>query len=330
MAVSTKTLQAVYNVIAAQGIPDPRAQGGGYGDDLALDLATRVMADLITERFNWKFNRAVAWPVYTNSWQQDYPQPAQAGGLIEWGEDCDILDVNNTTIPKPLNWDGSITWVRQLTRTSIARWRPTRICWMYNAEMSWGTWPGALVTIYPLLGPTAPAGQNPLLNFIDSNGNYLILSTFGRTGLTAPAAAAAAPEGTTVPDGSCVWSVVSGTSQGFRVDFLPNGAGPTFQLTASYQLTPPIFTTFQQLLTPIPDSFARHFQTGLEWACKMASTNPAVKKEGLENYPLWLKAMGTMIQQGGKEPNAYRLIPETSVVESRWGWKGPHTADMPV
>ncbi|MBA0087514.1 MAG: hypothetical protein HRJ53_21220, partial [Acidobacteria bacterium Pan2503] len=118
MAVSSRTLQGVYNVICAQGIPDPRAQGSGYGDDLALDLATRVMADLITERFNWKFNRAVANPIYTNSWQQDYPQLAQPGGPIEWGEDCDILDVNNTTIPKPLNWDGSITWVRQLTRTS--------------------------------------------------------------------------------------------------------------------------------------------------------------------------------------------------------------------
>lgn len=330
MAISTKSLQSVFNTIAAQGIPDPRAQASGYGDDLALDLGSRVMADLVSQRFNWKFNRAVATPFLTNSWQQDYPQPAQPNGLMEWGEDCDILDVNSTTIPKPLNWDGSITWVRQLTRTSIARWRPTRIAWMYNAEMSWGAWPGPQTVLYPLLGPNAPAGQNPILNFIDQNGNYLILKTFGTTGPGAPSAPPGSSEGTPVPDNTAVWMVVSGTSQGFRLDFLPNGAGPTYQMMPSYQLSPPVFTTFQQLLTPIPDSFARHFQVGLEWACKMAAPDPAIKKEGMKGYPLWLNAMAGMIQQGSKEPNAYRFIPETSVVESRWGWKGPHTADMPV
>lgn len=330
MAVSTKSLQSVFNVLTAQGIPDPRAQAGGYGDDLALDLATRVMADLITERFNWKFNRAVAAPIYTNSWQQDYPQPAQASGVIEWGEDCDIIDINNTTIPKPTNWDGSLTWVRGLTRTSIARWRPTRICWMYNWELTWGTWPGPQTTIYPLVGTHAPGGQNPLLNFIDSNGNYLILTAFGVTGATAPSAPASSTEGITVNDGSVVWTVVSRDSQGFRLDFLPNATGPTFQIIPCYQVVPPVFSSFQQLLTPIPDSFARHFQTGLELKCKMTSPNPAIKEEATKQYPLWLESMAVMIKQGNKERDAYRMIPETSVVESRWGWKGPHTADMPV
>lgn len=330
MAISTRSLQSVYNVIAAQGISDPRAQPGGYGDDLAWDLASQVMGDLITQRFNWKFNRGVAAPIYTNTWQQDYPQPAQAAGLIGWGEDCDILDVNNNTFPKPLNWDGAITWVRQLTRTSISRWRPSRICWMYNAELGWSTWPGAATVIYPLLGVNAPAGQNPILNFIDSNGNYLILKTFGTTGSVAPAAAANAAEGITVNDGSCVWSVVSGTSQGFRLDFLPGAAGPTYQITAIYQIQPPTFTTFSQFLSPIPDSFARYFQTGLEWKCKMASSNPAEKKEGLQEYPLWLKSMELMIKQGDREPNIYRLVPESSVVESRWANRGPRTAVDPV
>ena len=330
MALSTKSLQTVYNIIAAQGIPDPRAQAGGYGDDLALDLASQVMADLLTERFNWKFNRGVAAPIYTNTWQQDYPQPAQAAGIIGWGEDCDILDVNNTTLPKPMNWDGSITWVRQLTRTSIARWRPSKICWMYNSLLSWGTWPGAQTILYPLVGVNAPAGQNPILNFIDTNGNYLILKTFGTTGGSAPAAPVNSAEGVTVNDGSAVWMVVSGSSQGFRLDFLPNSTGPTYQITPCYQIEPVNFTVYGQLLTPIPDSFSRHFQAGLEWKCKMASSNPATKKEGIENYPLWLKSMELMIKQGDKEQNAYRLMPETSVVESRWGWKGPHTADQPV
>lgn len=328
MAISTKTLQSVYNVIAAQGIPDPRAQAGGYGDDLALDLAQRVMGDLITQRFNWNFNRAMA-AVYTNSWQQDYPQLAQAGGPIGWGDGCDICDINSTTIPKPLNWDGAVQWVRQLPRTSSSRSRPTQICWMYNQELSWSVWPGAAVVIYPLVGVNAPQGQNPILNWIDANGNYLILKTFGTTGSVAPAAAANSAEGTTVNDGTCVWVVVSPTSQGFRIDSLPGSAGPTYQLLPGYQIDAPTFSTYQDTLSPLPDSFARHFQTGLEWLCKMCAPNPATKEEGIKNYPLWLKSMETMIKQGNKEPDVYRMIPETSPVESRYGWHGPITADQP-
>ncbi|OYV36708.1 MAG: hypothetical protein B7Z80_14865 [Rhodospirillales bacterium 20-64-7] len=89
MGNSSISLQSVYDAIAAKGVPDPRAVPSGYGDILALELATQVMADLICERFNWKWNRAVAAPIYTNSYQQDYPQPAQTAGVIGWGEDCD-------------------------------------------------------------------------------------------------------------------------------------------------------------------------------------------------------------------------------------------------
>ena len=327
MAISTRSLQSLYNVVSAQGIPDPRGLPSGYGDDLGLDLGNRVMADLICERFNWKFNRGVAIPILTNSWQQDYPQPAQPAGPIEWGEDCDICDINNTAIPKPINWNGPIIWARQLTATSVARWRPSRICWMYNAEMQWGTWPGGGVTYHPLI--TATPSQNPIMNFIDANGNYLILTKFGITGSTPPAAAASSAEGVTVNDGSCVWTVVSGSSQGFRLDTLPNATGPVYQITPCYQLAPPLFTTFGQLLTPIPDSFSRHFQTGLEAHCLTASPNPADRPRGQAGLVAWLNAMVAMKKQGDKEQNVYRMTPETSPVESRWGWKGPHTADSP-
>lgn len=327
MAISTKSLQSIYNIIAAQGIPDPRNLPSGFGDDLGLDLASRVMADLISERFNQKFNRAIASPIYTNSYQQDYPQPAQAGGPIGWGEDCDICDINNTVYPKPLNWDGPIKWVRNLTRTSISRSRPFKICWMYNAELAWGTWPGAGTHYYPLV-TTGQVSQNPLMNFIDKNGNYLILTGFGVTGGSAPFAAASAAEGVTVSDGSCTWAVVSGTSQGFRIDYLP-GVGPTYQIVPCYQLDPPTFTAYAQLLNPIPDSFSRHFQTGLEWQCKMSSVDPQQKAEGQKNYPLWLNAMEAMIKQGNREPDSYGMVPASPVAEPRWGWRGPRTADSP-
>lgn len=329
MAVSTKTLQSMYDVLAAKGIPDPRSQAQGYGDILSLELGSQVMADLITERFNWKFNRGVAAPFLTNSWQQDYPQPAQASGSIAWGEDCDICDINSTTFPKPLNWDGAITWRRQLTRSSLSARRPRNIAWMYNRDLSWGTWPGAGKTYSPLISAQGTSA-NPIMNFIDVHGNYLILTGFGVTGNSQPSAAASSPEGTTVNDGTCVWTVVSGDSQGFRIDTLPGQNSVVYQITPIYQLEPPEFAELGQLLTPIPDSFSRHFERGLEAQCFEASPNPNDRQRQTISYADWLKSMVTMVSQGNKNPDIYRMVPSTSPVEDRYIWHGPRTADDPV
>jgi hypothetical protein len=215
MAGSTITLQYALDTIASKGVPDPRSQASGYGDQLAVECGNQTMADLLSgamdakgniTRFNWKFNRAIATAFQLNSWQQDYPQVAMPSGIIGWGEECDILDINNTTFPKPLNWDGAITWKKQLTRTSQSRWRPTQICWMYNRDLSFGTWPGAGVTFYPLNGLNST--QNPIMSMIDKNGNRLIATTLGITGSVAPFLPVKSLEGATVTDGSVVWTVV--------------------------------------------------------------------------------------------------------------------------
>ena len=328
MAVSTITLQSSLDVIAGKGIPDPRNQAGGYGDALAIRLGNHVIADLITERFNWPFNRAVATPFYTNTFQQDYPQPAQPGGFMQWGEDCDYIDINNTTIPIPCNWDGAMIWRRQLSRTSATGWRPRQISWMYNNDLNWGTWPGASKVFSPLV-TTGRTTANPIMNFIDKNGNYLILSTFGTTGSTAPFLPASSAEGVTVTDGSCVWMCVSGNSQGFRLDVLPSSTGQVLQIVPIYQRTPPVFTKLSQTLDPIPDDFSRHFDAGLEWQCLGASTNPADRQRANAGYPLWLNAMEKMIKQGNKSPDVYRMIASASPVADRWDYCGPRTADSP-
>jgi len=185
------------------------------------------------------------------------------------------------------------------------------------------------VTLYPLLGNSAPAGQNPVLSMLDANGNILIVTTFGTTGSSAPAAPANAAEGTTVTDGSVVWSVVSGTSQGFRLDTLPGASGPTYQVTPTYQIDPPKFTSAMQLLDPIPDSYSRYFYRGLESECLQASPDPADMKRGMEMRKQWLEAMGEAMKQGDRELNAFKLLPENSAVEQRWNRTGTYTADNP-
>lgn len=343
MAGSTISLADAIDVIAAKGVPDPRNLPSGYGDKLALELGNETMADLVAgavdangtvTRFNWKFNRAIAAMFQLNSWQQDYPQLAQTSGPIGWGEECDILDINNTVMPKPLNWDGAMTWVKQVPRTSLSRWRPTKICWMYNSDLSFGTWPGAGVSVYPLTGSYP---QNPIRSMIDANGNRLIivgqgniLSPVGVTGSVAPLLAVNSAEGVTSTDGTVIWQVVSASSQGFRVDWLPNASSPNYALIPYFQIEPVKFANLQQLINPIPDSFSRQFLAGLEAKMYAASTNPADAKRGMSAQAAWLHGLTAMTGQGNKEQDAFSLLPITQPVERRWQNEGPRTADNPI
>ena len=232
MGNSTITVQNVLDRVAAKSIPIPLSAPSGYGTDLAVAMANDVFADIITERFNWKWNRKV-WPVFlTNTYQQDYPQLGVKD--IGWVEDADRIDINNTSVPQPLK---NLTVRRQLSATNLA-WSPVNeICWIYNKDARVGLWPGASVTYYPLHAPQQY--QNPLRAIKDANGNILILLNDGTTGATAPVLAANAPEGTVVTDGTLTWAAVDPMSQGFRVSPMPPAAGPVWAIVPYYQMKPP-------------------------------------------------------------------------------------------
>lgn len=175
----------------------PTQQPGGDGVRLALTIGNDVMAAIVAERFNPKWNRATASPFYTNSYQQDYPQL----GLVDigWGEDVDKVDINNTAMPKPTNAGtagGGMIWRRQLSRTSLATWPVNQICWMYNQDMNFGVWPGNGVAFNPQL-TTSPIVQNPLMTMIDANRNLLIVAgqplTAAQTTVASPAPAGVVP-----------------------------------------------------------------------------------------------------------------------------------------
>ena len=328
MGNSTTTLQAVYDWAKAKGIPVPTDQPGGYGTRLALKIGNDVMAAIIAERFNWKFNRAIAAPFLTNSYQQDYPQI----GLVNvgWGEEADKVDINNTAFPKPTNLPG-MTFVRQLSRTSICLWPPNQICWMYNQDLNFGTWPGPGVTFNPLLA--AVIIQNPIMSMKDANGNLLIVTTFGTTGATAPVLAANSAEGATVTDGSVVWTVVAAMSQGWRVYPLPGATGPVYQITPYYQMLLAKMIALDSLINPIPDDFNFNFQTGVEIMCRQSSANPQDRAEGLKLWPLWLKALVDIKKQGNREQDAYGAYPADSPVETTYsmfrGVRNPQDPGQP-
>ena len=323
MGNSTITLQKILDRVAAKGIPTPLSIAAGYGPDLALSMASDVMSEIIAERFNWKWNRATAAPFYTNSFQQDYPQTGLTN--IGWGEDADRVDINNTAMPKPIK---QLTFRRQLSRVGMA-WAPVaEICWMYNNELSLGTWPGAGVTYYPLLA--SQTKQNPIMSMLDANGNILIVTGFGTTGLTAPQLAANSPEGTTVTDGTVTWTVAGPMSQGFRVSPLPGAAGPVWQITPYYQMKAIALATLGAVINPIPDDFSRMFQDGMEAYCLKASPNPGDFKRGQDAEAKWLKSMMDSRKQGDREPDAYAMLPSSAPVESVWvGRRNPQDPSEP-
>lgn len=326
MGNSSIKLKQVINTIVTKGIPDPRGNASGYGDNMVLDLATQVFADIATERFNWKWNRADAVPFLTNSWQQDYPQLAQPNGIIGWGEDCDAIDILNTKLPKPLR---NLSWRRGLSRTSsLNGWWPGNICWMENKDLFIGAWPGAGVTYSSLT--VSPQPQNPIMSMTDVNGNILIVTTPGVTGSAAPELPVDSVEGLTVTDGSVVWTCVSPTSHGFRIDRLPPATGPTLLIKPYYQIDPPLFTEFTQTLDPMPDSFSRHFYRGLESELLIASPNPGDLKRGQNAKQEWMMALAAVMKQGDRELNLYSLVPAVPVVEQKWNEGRPYTADDPI
>lgn len=310
MGNSTISVRDVFDRVASKGIPTPLTTNvAGYSTDTAVSMASDVMREMIKERFNWKWNRQAAAPFCTNSFQQDYPQIGL--GSIGWLEDCDRIDINSTQYPKPMK---SITVRRQLSRTSD-RYRPIQeICWMYNKDLSYGTWPGAGVRFNALI--TASVQQNPLMSMIDANGNLLILTTTGTTGTVAPVLPAASAEGATVNDGSCVWTAVNPYGQGFRVDQLPGPSGPVFQLIPYYQGRAVKITTLAQMLDPIPDDYSQYFQTGIEAACLASSPNPGDIARADRAKVAWIASMVEAKQQGDREADAYGMIPGSPLVEN--------------
>lgn len=273
------------------------------------------MSDLLSNRFNWKWNSKNAQPFYTNSFQQDYPQIGLVD--VEWLEFMCWIDINNTALPKPISPASSTQVVRDLPRASNwasqGSW-PTSLCWMYNKDLSYGVWPGPNATYGALITNAGQIAQNPPMAILDANGNILVLTTpnpalTGVTGATEAVLPANSAEGTTVNDGSCVWTVAGPNSKGWRVWPLPGATGPVYQIQVKYQVIPPRFSKLTDLISPIPDNYSQYFERGFEAYCMSKSPDPNVRARFDKALELWLSNMAQAAKQGDKEQSAYGLVP---------------------
>jgi hypothetical protein len=317
---STTTLQAVSDYVMAMGELAPVLPAAGYSVNNCLNIATDVMLDLISQRFNWKWNRMKIPPWYTNSWQQDY---AQIGSTftapIGWIENAYWVDINNTALPKPTY---PIEVLRDLPVTSISGNPPAKLDWEYNSQLVQGVWPGPNQKYTPPLGATVTP-TNPTTNILDANGNILILTAYGTTNAvnTPPVLPANSPEGNTVNDGTCVWTVVDPNAQGFRIMPLPPQQGVVYQVNVVAQMkAPPPFTTMQQFISPIPDDYANYFRDGFQAYCYKISPNGQMRGMFKEMRQSWLASIEAAMKQGDREQTNSGFIPDRSVVAPSGGW----------
>ena len=311
MPNSTTTIQSIFDFIASAGEVNPIIPAGGFSTNTATTIASDVMKDMIAARFNWKFNRAKSPLFVTNSWERDYAIIGQDD--IGWIEDAYWVDTNNTAKPKP-RW--TIEVKRELATDAIQGNPPAKICWQYNNQLDQGIWPGADQLYVQPIGTNLPSSpNNPPINILDANGNILVLTTYGTTGSTAPAAPADSDEGVKVNDGSCVWTVADPEGQGFRLWPIPPQQGVVYQIHVIKQLkAPPDFTSMDQLINPIPDEYANYFRTGCITHCYRVSPNPRMQSMFPTQRESWLASMPQAQKQADREQQDAGFIPDRSVV----------------
>ena len=321
MGNSTTSIQSVADYVSSMGELGPVLPAAGFSIANILTMASDVMRDLISQRFNFKWNRMKIPPFHTNSWQQDYAGLTATTwkSPLGWIENAYWIDINNTALPKPTY---PIEVARDLPVTSISGNPPAKIDWLPNNQLVQGVWPGANMTYTQPLGAVITP-TNPPVNILDAHGNILVLTTYGITGVAAPVLAAASPEGTTVADGSCVWTVAGPDSQGFRLLPLPPQQGVVYQVNVVAQMQAvPSFTDMNQLIDPIPDDYSNYFRDGFAAYCYKMSPNPQMRAmfngpQGM--HATWLFSIASAMKQGDREPTNAGFIPDRSVVAPQGG-----------
>ena len=325
-------LQSIVDDASCNAELAPALAVAGQSDAPALSIANDVMNDMLIggpdgQIFPWKWNRARIKPFFTISWQQDYAQSGLT--TLRWIEHAFAIDINNTSQPKPtVRMEGH--------RDLEAEWRqwglPVKICWLPNDQLNYGTWgQSSLLNIQGLNNPgpgvvyTYPVGvaqtpSNPTTQIQDANGNYLVLTTFGTCGSSAPSVAANSPAGATVADGSCVWTVVDPKGQGFRITPLPPLNGRVWLINPIAQNRPVTFTSLGQLLDPIPDDYVTHFKNGFFAQCYRRSPDAKVRAKFMQEHALWLKSLDNAVRAGNREQDDARFTPERGIMDSGYGY----------
>jgi hypothetical protein len=324
MGNSSVTLQMIVDSTATIGDLRPvLVNTGGFSSEPALTIANDVVADMFSPRFPWKWNRFKIAPFPTITRQQDYASLNVRN--IGWLENAYRLDANSTVIP-PLTWPVRV--VRDIPVMGIAAGWPQILCWFPNNQLEQWAWPGPNKTYKNPVGLIPQTPSNYSTNIYDANGNILILTQWGTTGMTAPIAPPPPdpanppkdwPIGAVIQDGTAQWTVADPNAQGFRLaPPPPDSSGNTWLIRIFAQAHGPYFTTLQDTLDPIPDDDAKYFRQGFIAYAHKYSANQVVKNRHLQMKQEWLKDLAGNISQGANEEEYYAQYPAIGILSPEY------------
>jgi hypothetical protein len=308
----------------------------GYPTEPALTIATDVFTAICAVNFPHKWNEVLLPQFYTNSFQQDYALINPDGTSVtnvEWLERGVAFDINNTSIPKPWTDVECGRSLQQRTGTFFNTATQLQspgfiVCSYPNYSLYYGTW-GQQDVGNPTLGNnpkagsvySAPLGQisqpaNPVTQIIDANGNFLLLTTYGTEGTSAPVAPLNAAPGTKASGAGATtqWTVLDPNGLGIRILQVPSQTGVVWQFNIVGQKPPVIFQNIQQKLTPLPDKYEPFFRAGFIAQAYRYSPEKNIRAKFQDEWALWLKSLTSLREVQDRELEEYAFVPDRSVM----------------
>lgn len=336
VAGSNTTLQNIIDHVVTMAELEPIFNVGGYSIEPARTIATDVMAAICAVNFPHKWNQVELPQFYTFSYQQDYALVNPDGSSVynvEWLNNGVAFDINNTTIPKP--------WVEVECGRSLPQRTGTYtnsgsqignpgfvIASVPNSGLYYGTW-GQPNVASSSLGNNPQSGSvyknpvgnysqpfNPISQIQDANGNFLVITTYGTEGTTAPLAPVNAPAGTTVSGSGAttVWTVVDPAGLGIRILAVPSQTGVVWQFNLLGQKPPVKFTSLQQTLAPLPDKYTSYFRAGFVAQCYRYSPQEKTRAKFEKEWEHWQRSLYELRALEDRELEEYSFIPERTVM----------------
>ena len=285
----------------------------GFSQKKVFVTADSVMKKFLSSALKWNFNNRELPIGITNSFQQDYATNFLDVGFIVRGR---LLEINNTALPQPI-WD--LEAVQGGIQTSSQYGRPGQICAVQNELLQYATWGATGIGTAGRSNPqpnspiTSPRGltispSNPLLQVVDPNGNFWLLTTFGTTGNYGgsapyfnqppwpanpvyPSVSAPLTVPTTLTDGTVVWTALNPKAWGFRMAPLPPNTGVPYQIFPTYQKIATKFTSLNQLIDPIPDDHYPAFIEGMVAHFYSGVTDPKIRAKHQDAVAMWEKSL---------------------------------------
>ena len=326
IANQLKSLPELYNVLGG---------AAGWSTEPLITLSNEILCRILDENMPWKWNRAVFPAFLTVSLQQDYCTNITDLG---WLENAWLVDINNSTsnsngAPKPVR---PMETVRDLVQTSVQN-VPFQISFCYNNQAFMGLWQAN--TAYSCGYGVAQLPRSPIQQFVDVNGNILFIDStqlglniespgytgttiplptpnpYGVSGSVQPAASPNATPGSQVQDGSVIWTVADPWGYCFRVNPLPALNGLAWLVVGQYQILPPVLTTLQQRIDPIPYSMSYLFRAGLRAALRQFNGLPNAAQE----YAEWEEVLVKSVRAADRQQEDNVLTPTTTIMSPNMG-----------